>query len=106
MKCRIECFLIPENISSKEASFYKEEFVEQLLSLPTKPSKGWIYTMRKALKLSQNELAQKINLHSWSICHKEKEERNGNLIYKSPKQIAQLLGYRLEYFFVPECIFN
>jgi transcriptional regulator with XRE-family HTH domain len=104
LKCRIECFLIPENISSKEASLYRKEFVEQLLSLPIRPSKGWIYTMRKALKLSQSELAQRINLHCCSICYKEKEEEKGKLIYESPMQLAQILGFRLEYFFVPECV--
>jgi transcriptional regulator with XRE-family HTH domain len=60
--------------------------------------------MRKALKLSASELAQKTSLHCVSIYHKENEERKGNLIHKLPMRIAQILGFRLEYFFVPECI--
>ncbi|MBY0293465.1 MAG: helix-turn-helix domain-containing protein, partial [Alphaproteobacteria bacterium] len=104
LKCRIEYFLIPENISSKESALYKEEFGEQLLSLPIRPAEGWIYTMRKALKLSPSELAQRTNLHFISIYHRENEERKGNLIHKLPMRIAQTIGFRLEYFFVPECI--
>ena len=69
------------------------------------PKEGWIKLCRKALKMSTNSLAKRLGISQPGVHALEKREAEKNISLKNLEKIAQGLGCRLVYFFVPETTF-
>ena len=114
---RFEYIFIPENINilqkefipkivDKNADLLKktEFFLESLLStssLPPMPLEGWISTLRHALKMSRPKLQKNLNIPYSCIQSIEEAETSGQLVNKMLRRAANVLGYHIEYIFVP-----
>jgi len=65
------------------------------------PPKGWIYSIRTALKMSMRQLGNKLNITAQSIKEIEEREENGAITIKSLREAGAVLGMKLVYGFVP-----
>lgn len=66
------------------------------------PQKGWIFTIRTALKMSLRQLGNKLNISPQSVKEIEQREENGAITIKSLKEIARVLNMKLVYGFIPK----
>lgn len=66
------------------------------------PPSGWINSIRKALGISAQQLANKLNVSRQGVIDMEKREIEGAITIKSLKEIAQKLDMDLVYGFVPK----
>lgn len=64
------------------------------------PPKGWINTLRTALKMSLRQLGNRMNFSAQNIKQMEKREVNGTISINSLQQIAFALDMKLVYGFV------
>lgn len=79
--------------------------LEQLSSLPfsyARPPEGWIRTVRKVLGMTASQLAKRLNTHQSRVSEIEKAEIYDQLTLKTLRKVAQALGCKLEYVFIPE----
>lgn len=79
--------------------------IATLSSLPlsfTRPHEGWVRTMRKALGMTMSQLAQRTGVQQSRISEVEKAEFQGHLTLTTLKVMAQAMGCRFEYAFIPE----
>jgi len=65
------------------------------------PPKGWINTIRTALKMSLRQLGSKLNISPQSVKEIEEREANGSLTIKSLREVGLALNLKLVYGFVP-----
>src|SRR5689334_22067297 len=72
----------------------------------TKPAGGWIRTVRKVLGMTTAQLAHRLNVQQPRISEIEKAEIHNQLTLKTLMHVAQALGCRFEYVFVPEKPFD
>ena len=66
------------------------------------PPKGWIYTIRIALKMSMRQLGNRLNISPQSVKEIEEREANGALTLKGLKEAGAALQMKLIYGFIPE----
>lgn len=65
------------------------------------PPKGWINTVRTALRMSLRQLGNRLNISPQSVKELENREANGSLTIKSLKEAGLALNLRLVYGFIP-----
>ncbi len=65
------------------------------------PSKGWIYSIRKALNISLRQLGERLGITPQSVKEIEERERKGTVSLKVLRQVARALDMKLVYVFLP-----
>ena len=85
--------LIIEQVDKKLLAF-------QSLTDQSIPSKGWVNTIRTALKMSLRQLGSRVNATAQHIKQLENREANGTLSINSLKEVANALDMQLVYGFV------
>ncbi len=80
----------------KKLSLFKP--VEKIMP----PAKGWVYTIRTALKMSLRQLADRLKISYQSVGELEKREANGSITIKTLRDVANTLDMKLVYGFVPK----
>ena len=85
--------LIIEQVDKKLLAF-------QSLKDQSIPSKGWVNTIRTALKMSLRLLGSRVNATAQHIKQLESREANGTLSINSLKEVANALDMQLVYGFV------
>lgn len=76
-----------------------------LSSLPLsfeRPPKGWVHATRKTLGMTMSQLAKRLGIQQSRIAEIEKTELQDHVTLKTLKAIAQAMGCRFEYAFIPE----
>jgi predicted DNA-binding mobile mystery protein A len=68
----------------------------------TPPQRGWIYSIRAALKMSLRQLGNRLNISAQSVKELEEREANGAITLKSLRELADALNMKLVYGFVPK----
>jgi len=66
------------------------------------PSGGWINTIREALGMTLEELGNRVNLDRSRVYRIEQAEANGDIKLSTLKKMADGLGMKFVYGFVPE----
>lgn len=66
------------------------------------PSKGWIYTIRTALKMSLRQLGNRLKITAQSVKEIEEREENGSITIKSLREAGAVLDMKLVYGFIPK----
>lgn len=66
------------------------------------PQKGWIYTIRTALKMSMRQLGNRLNITAQSVKETEEREENGSITIKSLREAGRALEMKLVYGFIPK----
>ena len=84
--------LIIEQVDKKLLAF-------QSLADQSIPTKGWVNTIRTALKMSLRQLGSRVNATAQHIKQLENREANGTLSINSLKEVANALDMRLVYGF-------
>jgi len=64
------------------------------------PQKGWIYTIRTALKMSMRQLGERLNITPQSVKELEGREENGSITIKSLREAGAALELKLVYGFI------
>jgi predicted DNA-binding mobile mystery protein A len=64
------------------------------------PSKGWIHKLRTALKMSMQQLGNRLTISTQSVKEIEEREVNGSITIKSLTEVARALDMKLVYGFV------
>ncbi len=83
----------------------REQLDKQLLGLkkhPQIPSGGWIKTLREALGMTTIQLAQRIKVDPSRISRMEQAEIDQNLKLSTMEKLAEGLGMKFVYGFVPK----
>lgn len=65
------------------------------------PSSGWIYAIRKSIKMSLKQLGKRMGISAQSVQEIEQREKNGAISLNVLKSTAQALDMRLIYGFIP-----
>lgn len=65
------------------------------------PARGWIYTIRTALGMSQTQLARRLGLSREAVSKWEAREAAGNMTISTLRQAADALGCELLIAFIP-----
>lgn len=65
------------------------------------PPKGWINTLRMALKMSLRQLGDRLNITPQSVKEIEEREANGSLTLKSLREAGLAINQKLIYGFIP-----
>jgi predicted DNA-binding mobile mystery protein A len=65
------------------------------------PPKGWINTVRAALKMSLRQLGNRLQISPQSVKEIEEREANGSLTINSLREAGLALNLKLVYGFVP-----
>lgn len=66
------------------------------------PAKGWIYSIRKALNMTLEQIGQQLNMSKQGVQKMEVREASGSITLKSIKEIADALNMHFVYGFVPK----
>ena len=66
------------------------------------PKKGWVYTVRTALKMSLRQLAERMNITPQSASEIEQRESNETITIKSLREVAHSMDMKLVYGFIPK----
>ena len=66
------------------------------------PQKGWVSTIRAALKMSLRQLGNRLKISAQSVKEIEEREANGSITIKSLREVANALDMKLVYGFVPK----
>lgn len=66
------------------------------------PPKGWIHTIRIALKMSLRQLGNRLKISPQSVKEIEQREANGSITIKGLKEVGAVLDMKLVYGFIPE----
>lgn len=66
------------------------------------PQKGWVYSVRTALKMSLRQLADRLKISYQSVNELEKREANGSITIKSLREVANALDMKLVYGLIPK----
>lgn len=65
------------------------------------PEKGWIHTIRIALKMSLRQLGNRLKISPQSVKEIEVREANGSITIKGLKEVGAVLNMKLIYGFIP-----
>jgi predicted DNA-binding mobile mystery protein A len=71
------------------------------INLPDPPQKGWLHSIRSALKMSLRQQAQRLEVTPPSAKEIEDREKNGSITLKSLKEAAKAMNMKLVYGLVP-----
>ena len=71
-------------------------------STPPLPSNGWIKTIREALGMTTAQLAKRVGVNQPRITHMEQAEPEENLKLSTMNKVAEGLGMKFVYGFVPK----
>lgn len=66
------------------------------------PQKGWIHSIRSALKMSLRQLGERLNISPQSVKEIEEREAQGTISLKGLKEVALALDMKFVYGFVPK----
>jgi predicted DNA-binding mobile mystery protein A len=66
------------------------------------PEKGWVYTVRAALKMSLRQLGNRLNISPQSVKEIEERESNGSITLRSLREVAKVLNMKLVYGLIPQ----
>jgi|SRR5690554_175964 len=66
------------------------------------PSAGWIKSIRTALKMSLQQLGNRLNISPQGVGDMEKREAEGTITLNTLKDLASALDMRLVYGFIPK----
>lgn len=66
------------------------------------PQKGWINSIRSALKMSLRQLGERLNISPQSVKEIEEREAQGTITLKGLKEVALALDMKFVYGFVPK----
>jgi predicted DNA-binding mobile mystery protein A len=69
---------------------------------PVVPERGWIYTIRMTLGMSQRQLAKRLRVSTQEIHHTEKREAAGGVTLRRMREVAQALDMEFVYGFTPK----
>ena len=78
----------------------KKLMVFQSLKSVVLPQKGWVNTVRTALKISLRQLGNRMNFSAQNIKQIEEREANGTISINSLREVANALDLQLVYGFV------
>ena len=67
-----------------------------------RPRRGWIGTLRRALRMPQAHLASRLGVSRQAVSQLEKREADGSITLGALEQAAEALGGRLVYAVVPD----
>lgn len=87
--------LILEQVDKKLVAF-------QVLKGVGIPSKGWVHTLRTALKMSLRQLGNKLSIAPQSLKDMESREIAGTITLNTLQDIANAMDMQLVYGFVPK----
>jgi predicted DNA-binding mobile mystery protein A len=71
------------------------------LEVITVPQKGWIHTVRIALKMSLRQLGNRLKISPQSVKEMEEREANGSITLKGLIEAGRALDMRFVYGFIP-----
>lgn len=71
------------------------------LSAITRPDVGWIYSFRRTLNISLQQLGSKLNMSPQAVKDLEKREADYTISLKALEEAGQALGLKLVYGFIP-----
>lgn len=80
----------------------KFDALSSLSPVMVRPSEGWVRITRKALGMTMAQLAKRLGTQQSRIAEIEKTEIQDHLTLKTLRVVAQAMGCRLEYVFLPE----
>ena len=66
------------------------------------PGKGWIYSIRIALKMSMRQLGNRLKITPQSVKEIEEREVNGSITINSLREAGEALDMKLFYGFIPK----
>jgi predicted DNA-binding mobile mystery protein A len=72
------------------------------LSNITIPQRGWIHTIRIALKMSLRQLGNRLQISPQSVKEIEQREANGSITLKGLREAGAVLDLKLIYGFIPK----
>jgi predicted DNA-binding mobile mystery protein A len=72
------------------------------LSNITIPQRGWIHTIRIALKMSLRQLGNRLQISPQSVKEIEQREANGSITLKGLREAGAVLDMKLIYGFIPK----
>ena len=72
------------------------------LSSITIPQKGWIHTIRIALKMSLRQLGNRLKISPQSVKEIEEREASGSITIKGLREVGAVLDMKLVYGFIPQ----
>lgn len=78
----------------------KLELLKPIAKLTT-PERGWLFTVRTALKMSLRQMGMRLNVSAQSIKEMEIREMNGSITLKSLREAATAMNMKLVYGLVP-----
>ena len=65
------------------------------------PEKGWVYSIRKTLNMTLQQLGSRLNITAQGVKNIEEREANGSISLKSLKEVGKVLDMQFVYGFVP-----
>lgn len=68
----------------------------------TIPQKGWIHTVRIALKMSLRQLGNRLKISPQSVKEIEEREATGSITIRGLKEVGAVLDMKLVYGFIPK----
>ena len=68
----------------------------------TIPQKGWIHTIRIALRMSLRQLGNRLKISPQSAKEIEERESNGSITIKGLREVGAALDMKLVYGFIPK----
>ncbi len=72
------------------------------LNAITVPPKGWIHTIRLALRMSLRQLGNRLKISPQSVKEMEERESTGSITLKGLKEVGEVLDMKLVYGFIPK----
>jgi len=66
------------------------------------PEKGWIYTIRKTLNMTLEQLGKRLNISKQGVKRIEESEASGSISLNLLKEAGRAMEMKLVYGFVPE----
>ena len=93
-------------MNTKQQKLIIEQLDQKFLNLQAldvqQPEQGWIYTIRKALKMSLRQLGERLGISAQSVKEIEQRESEGSLTLKSLREVANVLDMKLVYAVIPK----
>lgn len=65
------------------------------------PFNGWINNIRSTLKMTQQQLGERLNISKQSVSKIEARETEGSISLKSLQEVGQAMDLKLVYGFIP-----
>lgn len=78
------------------------KFWHLLMKYSPKPKLGWVKTVRKALGMTAEQLAQKLGVHRMRVVEIERAELNDAVTLRTMRNVAHAMDCELVYAFVPK----